>query len=252
MFTDNTKLFREIIVDQNDQNLIQEDLNTLFDWSKTWLLKFHPDKCKVLPVSGRNTTHEPPNYTMKKYEGGCTNLENVESEKDIGVTIDMNLSFANHIQNQVNKANQILGLTRRSFVHLDNCTFTLLFKALVRPNLEYANSIWSPYRKADITSIETVQKRATKMLPTMRDLPYEDRSRKLKLPTLRFRRLQGDMIEVYKLLTGLYDTRVTNDLLEMHNTTKTTRGHSMKLMKQRSSLDLRKYFFTNRVVEQPH
>ena len=63
---------------------------------------------------------------------------------DIGVTVDMNLTFANHIQNLVNKANQIVGLTRRSFVHLVNRTFTLLFKALVRPNLGYANSIWSP------------------------------------------------------------------------------------------------------------
>ena len=68
MFADDTKLFREI-VDQSDQNLIQEDLDILFDWSKTWLLKFHPDKCKVLPISGRNTIHEHPNYTMKKYEG---------------------------------------------------------------------------------------------------------------------------------------------------------------------------------------
>ena len=140
MSADNTKLFREI-VDQNDQNFIEEDLDILFDWSKTWLLQFHPDKCKVLPISGRNTTHEPPNYKMKKYEGGCTNLENVKSEKDIGVTIDTNLTFANHIQNQVNKANQIVGLTRRSFVHLDNRTFTLVFKVLVRLNLEYANSI---------------------------------------------------------------------------------------------------------------
>ena len=197
MFAYETKLFREI-VNQSDKKLIQEDLDILFDWSKTWLLKFHPDKCKVLPISGRNTTRQPPNYTMEKYEGDRTNFENVESETYIGVTMNMNLSFANHIQNQVNKASQIVGLTRRSFAHIDNriLVFSLLFKALVRTNLQYSNSIWSPYRKADISSIENVQKRATKMLPTMRDLPYEDRLRKLKLPTLYFRRLRGYLIDV--------------------------------------------------------
>ena len=107
----------------------------------------------------------------------------------------------------------------------------------------YGHPNVNEYRKADITSIENVQKRATKMLPTMRDLRYEDRLRKLKLPNLRFRRLRGDMIEVYKLLTGLYDTGVTNGLLEMHNTTKTIRGHSMKLMKLRSRLGSQEVFF---------
>ena len=74
---------------------------------------------------------------LRKYEGGTTTLENVDSEKDIGVTIDQHLNFEKHIQTQISKANQIVGLTRRSFVHLDNRTFSLhvLFKALVRPQM---------------------------------------------------------------------------------------------------------------------
>ena len=47
----------------------------------------------------------------------------LDEEKDVGVTINSNLSFENHIQNQVNKANQIVGLTRHSVVYLDNRTF---------------------------------------------------------------------------------------------------------------------------------
>lgn len=74
---------------------------------------------------------------MNKYEGGYTTLENVKHEKDIGVTIDNNLAFDKHIQTQVNKANQIAGLMRRSFHYMDNRAFNLLFKALVRPHLEY-------------------------------------------------------------------------------------------------------------------
>ena len=185
LFANDTKLFREI-KDENDVGAIKSDLNELFNWSETWLLKFHPDKCKMLPIYNKNKAYEENMYTMRTYDGGTTVLENVESEKDIGVTIDRNLTFEKHIQIQINKANQILGLMRRAFLPLDNRTFSLLFKALVRPHLEYASSVWSPYKKKDINSIENVQRRATRMLLQIKNLEYEERLRKLKLPTLKY------------------------------------------------------------------
>jgi hypothetical protein len=124
----------------------------------------------------------------------------------------------------------------------------LLFKAVVRPHLEYASSIWCPHQKADILSVENVQKRATKMLPSLKNMNCEERLRELKLPTLRFRRLSGDMIEVYKILTGRYDKKVADDIFEVCSN-KITRGHSMKLNKKRCRIDIRKYYFTNRVVD---
>ena len=134
MFADDTKIFRTIS-DESDIDIIQKDLDEVFNWRKLWLLKFHPDKCNVLPVMSKHSSHLPHTYNMNKYEGGRIDLETVDHEKDIGVTIDRNLSFAMHIQNQVNKANQLVGLTRRSFAYLDNRTFCLLLKAQVRPHL---------------------------------------------------------------------------------------------------------------------
>jgi hypothetical protein len=83
---------------------------------------------------------------MPTYSGSYVTLESVESEKDIGVTIDSKPNFEKHIQTQVNKANQIVGIIRRSFKCLDFKTFCLLFKSLVRPNLEYASSVWNPLK----------------------------------------------------------------------------------------------------------
>ena len=134
-----------------------------------------------------------------------TKLEHVEKEKDIGVTIDSKLSFEQHMNEKINKANSTMGLIRRTFTCLDEEIFSLLYKALVRPHLEYANAIWSPYKIKDITALENVQRRATKQIPSLKNLEYEDRLRKLKLPTLRYRRLRGDMIETYKLTSGIYD-----------------------------------------------
>ena len=93
--------------------------------------------------------------------------------------------------------------------------FVLLFRALVRPILEYAQSVWSPYLKKHIDMIENVQRRSTKVIPGFKNLTYEERLRKLKLPTLKYRRLRGDMIEVYKILHGTYDKRVTAELLNV-------------------------------------
>jgi len=69
----------------------------------------------------------------------------------------------------------------------------------VRPHIEYqyANSVWSPFLKGNIENIEKVQKRATKLIISLKHLTYEERLKQLKLPTLKYRRARGDMIEVY-------------------------------------------------------
>jgi hypothetical protein len=113
----------------------------------------------------------------------------VKEEKDLGVTIDDKLKFDQHIAVKVNKANSVMGIIRRSFRHLDESTFSKLFKAMVRPHLEYAQAVWHPNLKKDITLIENVQRRATKQVTGLKDISYEDRLKRLKLPTLLYRRL---------------------------------------------------------------
>ena len=68
MFADDPKIFRHIS-ERTDREIIQSDLDKLFDWRQTWLLKFHPDKCKVLPMSNESITADTVKYSMKTYEG---------------------------------------------------------------------------------------------------------------------------------------------------------------------------------------
>jgi ribonuclease P/MRP protein subunit RPP40 len=148
---------------------------------------------------------------------------------------------------KVNKANSVLGATRRSFEYLDIPTFKQLYTALIRPHVEYAHPIWCPYKKKDIITVENMQKRATRMIPGLNNLSYEERLKKLNLPTLSYRRARGDMIEVYKLLNGKYyfDEKV---LLKLSQES-VTRGNNKKLYKTRPRLDIRKYSFSHRVVD---
>ena len=141
----------------------------------------------------------------------------------------------------------MIGVLNRNFTNLDKFAFLLLYKCLIRSHLEFANTVWSPYKEYLITDLERVQKRATKLIKGLKNLSYKDRLISLQLPTLKFRRVRGDMIEVYKILTGKYDEKVC-PLLPKHENVR-TRGNCLKLKTNRTRYDVRKYFFTNRIVK---
>ena len=86
------------------------------------------------------------------------------NEKDLGVIIDSELLFEEHISNKVRVANAIVGLIRRSFTHLDCKSFTKIYTAFVRPHLEYAQSVWAPHFRKHINMLENVQIRASKLV----------------------------------------------------------------------------------------
>ena len=136
-------------------------------------------------------------------------LEKSVAEKDAGVIIDSKLSIETHMTEKIKKANATMGMIRSTFEYLDKKNFNTLFKVLVRPHLGYANQIWALFLKKHITSIENVQRRATKLIPGFRDLEYSERLTRLGLPTLAYRKMRGDMIELYKIMTGKYDTDAT-------------------------------------------
>ena len=117
---------------------------------------------------------------------------------------------------------------------------------MVRSHLEYCHSVWNPYKVGLISDIEKVQKRATKLVNNCKKMSYENRLKFLDLPTLKMRRLRGDMIEVFKILNGFYDSNVTPPL--NRNMDSRTRGNCMKLALVRSKLDIRKYSFCPRVA----
>ena len=79
-------------------------------------------------------------------------------------------------------------------------------------------------------------------------MEYPDRLKKLKMPTLKYRRLRSDMIETFKIITGIYDNEVTEGIFDLDPNTQ-TRGHSKKIKKKFCKINLRKFSFTNRIVD---
>ena len=98
------------------------------------------------------------------------------------------------------KGNKILGLIRRNIVYKENEQIIPLYNTIVRPHLEYCTQAWKPYRKKNIDILERVQRRATKMLPKLRNISYEMRLKECGLTTLETSRLRENQIEVFKIL----------------------------------------------------
>ena len=192
LFADDTKIFAGI-KSREDAETLQADINNLEKWSQTWLLSFNPKKCHVLTLGKFDNIRHTKRYTMYASE-----IEHVFDEKDLGITIDSELKFEDHISLKLKKANNMVGLIRRSFSHLRCDLFKQLYISFVRPHLEYAQAVWSSHLRKHINMIENAQMRATKLLDGMGNLNYAERLKKLDLPTLVYRRARGDMIEIYK------------------------------------------------------
>ena len=156
-------------------------------------MEFNVEKCKIMHLGHNNPKNT---YTMDGKE-----LSETTKEKDLGILIDCKLDFGCHIKEIVGRANRMIGMIRASFACLNKKMFLNLYMALIRPLLEYCVQVWSPHLQKYIKLIEGVQRRATRLVPELRELPYEERLKKLKLTTLEERRVRGDMIETYKIIT---------------------------------------------------
>ena len=244
LFADDTKLFTRSD-DEAATTAMQEDLNRLQKWSNDWLLRFHPQKCSVLKLGSKKSGTK---YTMKEKGNGEEHeivLEEHVVEKDLGVYVDNALSFKEHVIRSTAKANKVVGIIRRTFDFLTDDLLVLLYKSLVRPLLEYGHSVWQPQHKTLCSDVEGVQRRATKLLASIRDKPYPERLATLRLPSLEFRRKRGDMIDLWKYIHGVYDTDRPHFDIEK---TRDTRGNSLKINKHRCRLNLRNNSFSHRVV----
>ena len=238
IFADDTKLYNI----SNNSTDLQNDLNVIMEWSQKWKLDFNIQKCKTLHIGNKNPKHK---YYMKTQSNQSDIIE-CDNEKDLGVIFDKSLKFDTHIQKAVAKGNQVIGLIRRSFDFIDKDVFLKLYTALVRPHLEYGNVIWHPNLKRQSISLEKVQKRATKMVKECKNMTYSQRLKYLNLPSLKGRRLRGDLIQTYKILKNIDD--IDSENLFTKSLVTKTRNSQDKLYLSHCNTNLRKYCFTNRVI----
>ena len=174
-------------------------------------------------------------------------LEHVFEDKDLGVLIDSELSFADNIYHP--KYELQMGLSDSSVVRFLSWMKAQLkcYKTtFVRPHLEYAQAVWAPHSQKYVKMLENVQIRATKLVDGFENLDYPERLRKLNLPTLAFRRMRGDMIEVYKHFNKYDQSTISPSFLPKQ---RASRKHEFQLHERRAR-DARVYKINRFISDQ--
>lgn len=242
LFADDAKLLK-VIKSQVDCIEMQRDIDNMYEWSKKWKLEFNAKKCHAMEMgkSGRRPTW---NYKMGEDE-----IMKSKKEKDLGVVIQDTLQPGQHISEIFGSTYRLLSNIRVAFHYMDKTMMEKIITTMIRPRVEYAAVVWSPHLKKDIRKLERVQRIATKMVPELKDLTYEERLKEMGLPTLQDRRERGDLITMYKIVKGIEKIDRQDLVLLANEEGRRTRGHSKKIRKSKCSGDIRKYSFPHRTVD---
>ena len=209
--------------------------NGMINWIEKWLI----DRRQRVVVDGDVSTWK---YTVEYRRDQYWDLFYSY------LTISANMKVSEQCGIAAAKGNQILGLIRRNIVYKEKELIIPLYKTIVRPHLEYCIQAWRPYRKKDIDMLERVQRRATKMIPKLRNISYEMLLKECGLTTLETSRLRGDQIEVFKILNG-YEN-IDRNIFFTVKEERRTRGHGVTLAKKQCRLDIRKFSFSQRTVNE--
>ena len=241
-FADDTKLGNSA-ASPHDCQVMQDCINSLITWADTWGMEFNTKKCKVMHVGRRNPGHS--------YNMNGTPLSVCQGERDIGLHVSSDLKPGTQCTEAARRANAILTQISRAFMYRDKRVFLQLYKQFVRCHLEFGTPAWSPWQAGDIQVLEQVQKRAVRLVNGLQGTTYEDRLEELGLRTLEDRRNRIDLIQAFKIINGFDKVDYTTWFnIVGNNPLRTTRstGYHKNLTGVRSNTEIRKNFFTNRVI----
>jgi len=145
------------------------------------------EKCKVMHMG-----HNNPRYAYTIFDPVANQVKpllDTVKEKDLGIYFTPDLKWHAQVEASTAKANKMLGMLKNTFTHFSVELLNLLYCAIVRPHLEFAISVWNPHLKGDIFGLEQVQHRATRLVPELRHLPYDERLLRLGWTSLEERRV---------------------------------------------------------------
>ena len=246
IFADDIKLY--LSFDSNNSSLgvqvAQNDIDILVNTSSSWGLMMNAAKCVCIRFSPRGCNL--PYVGISPYKIAHETINFVESHSDLGIQIDRSLKFHSHIGRSVRIANGVTSNILGCTLNRDLDFVMNIYKFHVRPLLEYGSPLWNVGYHGDIKLLERVQRRWTKAVTGLSDMPYNLRLQRLNLFSFQGRLLRTDLIMVWKIFHDKCALH-PDHLFTVDNFSR-TRGHQFKLFVPRVNLEVRKRFFSVRVV----
>ena len=242
LFADDLKIYSAVDVNTGHFSL-QNSLDRLVQWCCKWQMAINVSKTFVLHFGKSNPCYD--------YRLNGIAIRSVFDARDLGVIIDSELLFSlfdKHVDSLVKKAYMRIGILFRSFVTRDVRTLRQAYVTFIRPILEYASTVWSPYKVKHITAIERIQRHFTRRIPSLHELSYSERLAVINLDTLELRRLRADLLMYYKILNGL-SPLTANEYFTVTVNDRVTRS-SDKLLLSKPSIStnvLENDFFVRRI-----
>lgn len=213
--------------------MLQEDIDNLVRWCEENRLYFNKDKCAIFTATRSNT------IINNIYTIGNHVIERKNEIRDLGVMVDRHFSFTHHMEQKMTQAKRIIGLIKYSTrSHFTIDTQRILYLSLVRPILEFASVIWSPYHDIYVNEIESIQKQfiiylqnSRRNATSFRLVPYFDRCSELNIQPLCLRRQINDALFAFDLFVkNINDPNLNNKFIRVED-------NSYSLRQQRFLID---------------
>ena len=199
LYADDLVLYRPIST-PNEYHILQNDINTIENWTLSNCLQFNILKCKYMVIYRRRNPEKHNPLLLLNGEP----IERVETFKYLGILLSTDLSWSRHIDSVCSRAKRILGLLYRQYYnHVGSEVIKQLYISLVRPHLEYACTVWDPHTRKDKESLERVQKFACRLATKRWDAGCNELYDLLNLPSLAHRRTHLKLCQLYKIIYGL-------------------------------------------------
>jgi Reverse transcriptase (RNA-dependent DNA polymerase) len=248
VYADDLKIYREIN-SQDDARILQGNLDRLNHYVLQNKLSLNVKKCVAVSFTRRTTNH-----VVHPYQIGGETLERRDSMRDLGVQYDSQLTFNDHVDKVCGTARRMMGFVMRTGKFFDNpYTFTTLYNALVRSNVEYASVIWNPFTACQKLQVERVQHRFLKYVSAKclgrrpnEEVNYAAIEAQLKLDKLELRRTTADVKFVVKSFHGEVDGQTFLQNFHLAETTSTRSNDIFRI--QTSRTDVGKYSVVNRLM----
>ena len=227
-----------------DYNDLQKALDVVNMWIGEWGLLLNKSKSEHLVIRNKDP---------KTLYIGHQPIPKVSFVRDLGLTLTDDLSSKQYIGKIRARANTLSHILHRTFL-THNHTFRInLFKIYIRPILEYNTCSWSPHLQSDIKSVESVQRRYTKIVCQKSNIKfsnYSDRLKILNLDSLQTRRDKNDLTMLYKIIYGLVDIDFSHLFCFSNFHGHNLRRHNLHIERHRPAKSLvRQSFFSNRTIK---